>query len=53
MVIASLNINSLLSHTDELRVFMYDSKTDILLINETKLDSTVHDSDEGGGGLGT
>ena len=24
---------------------MYDSKIDILLINETKLDSTVHDSD--------
>ena len=24
---------------------MHDSKIDILLINETKLDSTVHDSD--------
>ena len=24
---------------------MYDSKIDILFINETKLDSTVHDSD--------
>ena len=24
---------------------MYDSKIDILLINETKLDSTIHDSD--------
>ena len=24
---------------------MYDFKIDILLINETKLDSTVHDSD--------
>ena len=45
LVIASLHINSLLSHIDELRVFMYDSKIDILLINETKLDSTVHDSD--------
>ena len=45
LVIASLNINSLLSHIDELRVFMYDSKIDILLINETKLDSTIHDSD--------
>ena len=27
------------------RVFMCDSKIDILLINETKLDSTFHDSD--------
>ena len=45
MVIASLNINSLLSHIDELRVFLHDSKIDILSINETKLDSTVHDSD--------
>ena len=45
LAIASLNINSLLSHIDELRVFMHDSKIDILSINETKLDSTVHDSD--------
>jgi len=45
LVIASLNINSLLSHIDKLRVLMHDSKIDILSIKETKLDSTVHDSD--------
>ena len=37
-----LNINCLLSHNDELRVFMSSSKIDILVINESKLDSTVH-----------
>ena len=45
LFIASLNINTLLSHIDELSVFMHNSKTDILSIKETKLDSTVHDSD--------
>ena len=39
LVMASLNINSLLAHIDELRVFMSNSKIDILSINETKLDS--------------
>ncbi|CAH3109516.1 unnamed protein product, partial [Porites lobata] len=43
--IASLNINSLLSHIDELRVFMSSSKVDILHINESKLDSTVRDDE--------
>ena len=42
---ASLNINSLLAHIDELRVFMSNSKIDILSINETKLDSTIKDSE--------
>ena len=42
---ASLNINSLLLHIDELRVFMSSSKIDILMINETKLDSTIHDNE--------
>ena len=41
----SLNINSLLAHIDELRVFMSNSKIDILSINEMKLDSTIKDSD--------
>ena len=40
---ASLNINSLLTHIDELRVFMPNSKIYILSTNETKLDSTVDD----------
>ncbi|CAH3146626.1 unnamed protein product, partial [Porites evermanni] len=43
--IASLNINSLLSHIDELRVLMSSSKVDILHINESKLDSTVSDDE--------
>lgn len=41
----SLNINSLLTHVDELRVFMSFLNVDILQINESKLDSTV-DNDE-------
>ena len=42
---ASLNINSLLTHIDELRVFMSTSKIDILSVNETKLDFTIDDSE--------
>ena len=38
---ASLNINSLVAHIDELRVFMTNSKTGILSISETKLDSSI------------
>lgn len=45
LVMASLNINSLLAHIDELRVFMSTSKIDILSINETKLDFTIDDSE--------
>ena len=45
MAIASLNINSLLSHIDERRVFISCSKVDILIINESKLDSTIHDNE--------
>ena len=40
---ASLNINSLLAHIDDLRVFIDNSNTDILAINETKLDFSVDD----------
>jgi exonuclease III len=42
---ASLNINSLLAHIDELRVYMNTSKIDVLTINETKLDSTIENSE--------
>ena len=42
---ASLNINSLLSHIDELRVFISCSKVDILTIINYKLDYTIHDND--------
>ena len=40
---ASLNINSLLAHIDELRVFMSNNKLDVLAINETKLDDSISD----------
>ena len=43
LAIACLNINSLTAHIDELRVFMRDSKIDILAINESKLDNTIND----------
>ena len=43
LAIACLNINSLTAHIDELRVFMRDSKIDILAINESKLDITIND----------
>ena len=42
---ASLNINSLLAHIDDLRVLVYDSNIDVLTINETKLDPSVSDND--------
>ena len=43
---ACLNINSLVSHIDDLRIFMSQSKgIDILAINETKLDSTIQDNE--------
>ena len=39
---ACLNINSLVSHIDDLRVFMSQFKDiDILAINQTKLDATI------------
>ena len=42
--IASLNINSLSKHIDELQVFMKDGIFDVLAINETKLDLFDPDS---------
>ena len=42
---ASLNINSLLAHIDELRIFMSSSKIDLLSINETKLNLTIDDAE--------
>ena len=44
-VMVSLDINSLLAHIDDLRIFVTDSKIDILAINETKLDSSIGDSE--------
>ena len=43
---ACLNINSLLEHIDEPRVFLESHKEiDIRAINETKLDPTTHDNE--------
>ena len=42
---ASLNINSLLAHIDELCVFISNSKIDLLAITETKLDLTIDDAE--------
>ena len=45
MVMAYLNINSLLAHIDELSVYISSRKIDILCINETKLDHTINDQE--------
>ena len=43
---ACLNINSLVSHIDDLHVFMSQFKdSDILAINETKLDAIIKDGE--------
>ena len=44
-VMAALNINSLLAHLDDLKVFVLDSKIDVLAINQTKIDSSVNDNE--------
>ena len=43
IVVACLNINSLVAHIDELRVILDSTEIDILCINETKLDETISD----------
>jgi len=42
---ACLNINSLVKHVDELRVFLAEFSFDILAINETKLDESIKSSE--------
>ena len=41
MVVACLNINSLVAHIDELRIFLDSTKIDIICVNATKLDQTI------------
>lgn len=43
--LASLNINKLLTHIDELRILLANNDIDIIAINETKLDVTVTDNE--------
>ena len=46
LIMACLKINNLVSHIDNLRVFMSQLKDiDILAINETKLDATIKDGE--------
>ena len=45
-MMASLNINSLLAHIDEIRIFMSEADIDIIPINETKLDSLIINDNE-------
>ena len=44
MTIASLNVNSLLLHIDEIRMFVNELGIHILVLNETKLDKSIDDS---------
>ena len=44
-LMAALNINSLLAHWDDLKFFVFDSKIDLLAIDETKIDSSVNDNE--------
>jgi len=41
----NVTARGLLAHIDELRVFMSNSKINILSFNETKLDATIEDSE--------
>ena len=43
MVMATLDINSLIAHIDEHRAYIKINKIDIMCINETTLDSSVKD----------
>ncbi len=43
--IASLNINSLLKHIDEIRVLLTQYTFDILAINESKIDNSMSDNE--------
>ena len=42
---ACLNINSLLPKMEQLKLFCFENRIDIMAINETKLDSTVGDEE--------
>ena len=40
-----LNINSILKHFDEIKMFMDAKKPHIMGLNETKLDSSIRDDE--------
>ena len=43
--LASLNINKLITHIDQLRILLAHNEIDILSINETKLNETTSDNE--------
>ena len=43
--IASLNVNSLLKHIDEIRVILEKNPLDDLAINESKIDDSISDNE--------
>ena len=45
MKFASLNVNSLLKHIDEIRLMLSNHVFDILAINESKIDPSIPDSE--------
>ena len=45
LTLASLNINKLTTHIDELKIFLANNDIDILSINETKLNTNTSDDE--------
>ena len=43
--IASLNVNSLLKHIDEIRHVLFSTPFDIFAINESKIDESIPDTE--------
>ncbi|CAH3194280.1 unnamed protein product [Porites evermanni] len=43
--LASLNINKLITHIDQLRILLAHNEIDILSINETKFNETISDNE--------
>ena len=43
--LASVNVNSLLKHIDEIRLMLIDSPLEVLAINESKLDDSIFDGE--------
>lgn len=44
MTIASINVNRLLCHIDEIRLLVKDLEIQILAVNETKIDDKMYDN---------
>ena len=45
--LASLNINKLITHIDQLRILLAHNELDILSINQTKLNETIQPRPQG------